>query len=112
MLTNAISQADLRAANETLLSANALLTEELVALKKISEQKDFYHSKQMSKCAEDSHLQGHVAAVEEMNQVWSSKEFAAELMYGKSKIRKMLTNTSTSQGEEDKHTVNTTRFAG
>ena len=113
LLVSAINQADLRTANEKLLHANSELTEEIVALKKISDQKNQIHIKQMSKCAEDSHRQGHVAAVEEMKNVWSSKEFAAELMYGEQITSTVIiVYTKCKQGGEGKLIANTMPFVG
>ena len=83
MVTNHHDQEKLRKANDDLVGENATLKEQLAALKNLFQQKETDHKTELLVCAETSHEQGHVAAVKEVKTIWDSKEFAAELMYGK-----------------------------
>ena len=83
LVTHRLDQAKLHSANDALLSANSLLKQELAALKHKFLKKEEDHKSQLLMCSNESHQQGHFDAVEELKTVWDSKEFAAELMYGK-----------------------------
>ena len=83
LLTNSLDQAKLQSANNSLLCANSLLKQELAAIKLQFLQKEKQHKNEVLMSSKASHQQGHFDAVEELKTAWGSKEFAAELMYGK-----------------------------
>ena len=82
LVTNHSDQEKLRSTNDGLVGSNTSLKKELAALKTLLQKKETDHQNELMVCAQTSHEQGHVAAVEEVKKMWGSKEFAAELMYG------------------------------
>ena len=69
--------------NEALVTENAELQAEVVRLTQFLLQKDEEHHIELRESKTQSHQEGLHAAAKEMHTLWSSHEFAAELMYGK-----------------------------
>ena len=82
LFANDEDQLKLRNTNDDLVSSNTSLKKELAAMKLLFQKKEADHKSELLVCAQTSHQQGHVEAVEETKKAWGSNEFAAELMYG------------------------------
>ena len=68
---------------DVLVIETLALRAEVFRLNAFLQQKNNDHDNEMEKIKLISHQEGVSAAAEEMQKMWSSHEFAAELMYGK-----------------------------
>ena len=76
------AQADLQEMNTALLNENETITNDFIRLQTKLQEKDFNHERDMKKANRKSHEAGQASVVGELGRVWTSNEFAAELMYG------------------------------
>ena len=73
---------DLMHQNEALVKQKAALDSEVLRLTQFLQQKDLEHHNEIRQVKTKSHQEGISSAAKEMHTLWSSNEFAAELMYG------------------------------
>ena len=77
-----VNEGSLRGQNQFLHDDNARLKEELELLRNVMDRNTFDHKIQIAEVAKTSRRSGQASIVEEIGRVWTSHEFAAELMYG------------------------------
>ena len=75
-----IDQTNLRDVQQALFLENETITNQVIALESQLQQKDFNHKRDIDKAKKRSHRAGQDSVVDELGRVWSSNEFAAELI--------------------------------
>ena len=76
----------LKAQNDALCEERGLLEKEVVRLNDLVQENKSNHLAVVAQVAKTSFSRGHSTVVQEFKQLWTSKEFAAELMYGETKL--------------------------
>ena len=74
--------AEMTAMNEALMNENDAITNDVIKLQRVLKEKDFNHKRDITKVSLRSQRDGQASVARELDKVWTSSEFAAELMYG------------------------------